>query len=265
MFDAERIYKFAGIFNMESSIENRLRSFQHKSDFRPKTISNLDKNRAVVSAYDIEYKNLTYTVLPGVFAPDIFKASYLFLDFFLDNVVLSPEQSFLEIGCGAGLVSINVAVGGCHNVVASDISPAAVKNTRLNSVRHDVSDRMEIYQSDVFSSIETGQTFDLIYWNMPFTWTDKVPEDVLEASLYDTNYRGLHSFVSGAGSFLKPDGKVLLGFSNSGGHLIAVDLLASKYNFLTSIVTEKTYKDGFTLQLIQLEMPDPELHSADSI
>lgn len=78
------------------------------------------------------------------------------------------NKSFLEIGSGIGYASIIAAKFGAKKVTAIDVSAAAVHCTKANAVLHDVPHLVEAIQSDLFASLQ-GRTFDLIYWNIPWS------------------------------------------------------------------------------------------------
>jgi release factor glutamine methyltransferase len=75
-------------------------------------------------------------------------------------------QKFLEIGCGCGVTSIEVAlqIKNC-DIFASDVSEEAMKNTEFNMNRYKI--KFEAKVSDIFGSWPK-QDFDVIFWNFPF-------------------------------------------------------------------------------------------------
>ena len=68
-----------------------------------------------------------------------------------------PEDHVLEVGCGSGLVSLELA-RQVESLVALDINPHAVRATRERGV--------EVIRSDLFEGIR-GK-FDLIIFNPPY-------------------------------------------------------------------------------------------------
>src|SRR3954454_22091474 len=72
----------------------------------------------------------------------------------------------IDIGCGTGLLAIQLALNGAEHVHAIDIDRRAVANTLANAGRNGVADRM------------TGEAVDL------YPWVPKARYDVLVASLY---------------------------------------------------------------------------------
>jgi S-methylmethionine-dependent homocysteine/selenocysteine methylase/SAM-dependent methyltransferase len=103
------------------------------------------------------------TVDAGVFAPT--QGSFLCWKY-LFAAGIGAGKRCLDVGCGCGVLSVQLALNGAEHVHGIDISRDAVANTLANAFRNGVSDRV------------TGDDIDLYEW---------VPEDrfdVVVASLY---------------------------------------------------------------------------------
>jgi S-methylmethionine-dependent homocysteine/selenocysteine methylase/SAM-dependent methyltransferase len=100
---------------------------------------------------------------PGVFAPT--QGSFLIWKYlFRENV--GAHQRCLDMGCGTGLLAIQMARNGAAHVHAIDIVAAATDNTLTNAFRNGVADRI------------TAEPQDL------FPWVPEERYDVIVASLY---------------------------------------------------------------------------------
>ncbi|WP_113698940.1 methyltransferase [Nonomuraea lactucae] len=157
-----------------------------------------------------------WDLLPGVFAPVHDLSTQLFTTW-----LPYPDQgSFLEIGCGAGVTAVTAALKGCAEVTALDISEEAVENTRLNVRRHGVGERVRVLRSDLFAELEEGARFDAIFWNSSFIELppDHVVHNVLERAIFDPGYTTHRSFLDQAAHYVRPDGRIFLGFSSLGNH-----------------------------------------------
>ena len=109
------------------------------------------------------------------------------LPFYVDERVLVPRSPFaelimarfepwldpagirriLEIGTGSGCMAIACALAFPESsVVATDISAAALEVARRNIVRHQVADRVQLVEGDLYAGL-TGP-FDLIVSNPPY-------------------------------------------------------------------------------------------------
>lgn len=100
---------------------------------------------------------------PGVFVPT--QGSLLVWKYLFQNRVGAGLRC-LDIGCGTGMLTVQLARNGADHVHAIDIDRKAVANTLSNAFRNDVADRV------------TGETVDL------FPWVPKEAYDLVVASLY---------------------------------------------------------------------------------
>ncbi|MBT1698979.1 methyltransferase [Fulvivirgaceae bacterium PWU4] len=107
------------------------------------------------------YNGITAVVLPGVFHPGLFSSTTFLLDFLKTQNL--EGKTFLELGCGSGLISVTAARAGAQ-VTASDLSMKALENTRRNAAQNNVA--MKVVYSDLFDKI--GRTFDWIIINPPY-------------------------------------------------------------------------------------------------
>jgi len=105
------------------------------------------------------------TVEPGVFAPT--QGSFLVWKYFYREGV-GAHQRCLDIGCGTGLLTVQLARNGAAHVHGIDIDPAAVKNTMANAFRNGVADRVSAAVQDLYP------------------WVPEERYDVIVASLYQT-------------------------------------------------------------------------------
>ncbi len=100
---------------------------------------------------------------PGVFVPT--QGSFLVWKHLFETG-LGEGTSCLDVGCGCGILAVQLALNGAASVHAIDIDRNAVANTLANAFRNGVSDRV------------TGDTADL------FDWEPDRSFDVVVASLY---------------------------------------------------------------------------------
>jgi S-methylmethionine-dependent homocysteine/selenocysteine methylase/SAM-dependent methyltransferase len=89
------------------------------------------------------------TVEPGVFVPA--EPSHMTWRYLFREGV-GAHQRCLDVGCGTGLLGIQLALNGAAHVLAVDIDQRAVANTLGNAFRNGVSDRL------------TAQVVDLYPW-----------------------------------------------------------------------------------------------------
>jgi release factor glutamine methyltransferase len=163
------------------------------------------------------------------------------------------EDNFLEIGCGAGYGSILAIKHGAKHVVATDINPSALENTRLNCERHKVEDKIEIIESDLFSNVH-GK-YSTTYWNHPFI---TAPEDykfdnIVERAVFDPGYKLLKRFLSESAQYLAEGGRVLVGLADVGG-LDYFRQLAEQYGFYEKEILRETGVEGNEIEVTLHEL-----------
>jgi homocysteine S-methyltransferase len=102
-------------------------------------------------------------VEPGVFVPT--QGSFLIWKHLFMNAIGKDERC-LDVGCGSGLLTAQLALNGAAAVHAIDIDNRAVANTLSNAFRNGVAERV------------TGERVDL------YPWDPQQRYDVVVASLY---------------------------------------------------------------------------------
>jgi S-methylmethionine-dependent homocysteine/selenocysteine methylase/SAM-dependent methyltransferase len=102
-------------------------------------------------------------VEPGVFEPT--QGSFLAWKYLFAEGI-GAHQRCLDIGCGQGLLTVQLARNGAAHVHAIDIDERAVKNTLTNAFRNGVADRVSAATQDLYP------------------WVPEERYDVIVASLY---------------------------------------------------------------------------------
>ncbi len=105
------------------------------------------------------------SIEPGVFVPT--QGSFLVWKYLFREGV-GAHQRCLDIGCGSGLLTVQMALNGATHVHAIDIDHAAVANTLTNAFRNGVADRVSADAVDLFP------------------WRPDERYDVIVASLFQT-------------------------------------------------------------------------------
>lgn len=211
-------------------------------------------------AHDYECLGHHFIIHEGVFPPTHFQSTGIFT-----RLIPYPKGGrFLEIGCGAGVTAVVAALSGCACVVATDISDAAVNNTRANIEKHGVNNIASTYQSDLFNKLNEGDKFDTIFWNSNFVF---IPEDyILDKKILhafcDVGYATHHRFFKEVKRFLAPGGVLLLGFSSQGDTAALKEML-SEYGYKYEMIASEFGGNGSQhqysiLKLIPLSLPHQE-------
>lgn len=79
-----------------------------------------------------------------------------------------PVERVLDLCCGGGSIAIGIAMHRTDwQVTGADLSPEALSLAAENVALHDLHDRLQLVESDLFSALD-GEVFDLIVSNPPY-------------------------------------------------------------------------------------------------
>lgn len=213
-------------------------------DFSVQVLEQSQKNERF--PYEIELLGMRFDVFANVFSPKYLPAA----DWFATKLPIDKGMDFLEIGPGIGVVALMAAAWGCRNVVASDINIDAVENTRHNALKLGVQDIVQVHHGSVYECLNDSDAFDVIFWNVPFFIENRTDEDdILQLSITDPGYRAIRTYVSQADKFLKPGGKLMLGFSSTIGDFDALDALVADCGRTLQVFSEEVFMSQVELHL----------------
>lgn len=132
-----------------------------------------------------------------------------------------PQRSeVLEVGCGSGCLTLLAAqelAGLEARIHASDLLPEAVATTRYNVTRS--ANHAGLFQllpaGDLFEPVPDGHRFDLIIFNAP--WVVSRARNRAELAIHDEGQRIVGRFFDEVPEYLKPGGRILLGYADASG------------------------------------------------
>jgi release factor glutamine methyltransferase len=221
------------------------RSFARGQDLMQRTV------RDVTQPTTFALLGREWTLLPQVFSPMHTPITELFTSWLPYPV----GGSFLEIGSGAGVTAVTAALAGCRRVTAVDISASAVENTRLNVARHRVTRTVRVVKGDLFEALQPDERFDLVFWNSSFVEppAGHVNEGEFDRAFFDPDYRTHERFLREAPRYLRPSGRLVLGFSDLGNRHRLEELAAASGFELSIIRAEKRQTEiQIEFQLVEL-------------
>ncbi|MFQ6096889.1 MAG: 50S ribosomal protein L11 methyltransferase [Armatimonadota bacterium] len=162
-----------------------------------------DRRRAAEGLY-VRALGARITILPHVFVPQDENV----VNLLADRLRLPEAATVLDMGTGTGVLAFVAANAGAARVIATDNSPYAVRNARLNAERLGLTDRVHVRgPADLFDAV-ADERFDVVIFNAP--WVCGEAKTLYEAAIYDEGFRVLRRFLAQVAAFLTDDGRVLL-------------------------------------------------------
>jgi release factor glutamine methyltransferase len=114
-----------------------------------------------------EFFQLEFEVTPDVLIPR--PETELIVEVGIEILRDKAAPFFADVGAGSGAIAISLLRELPRaRALAVDISPGALAVTKRNAERHAVTDRLQLVESDLFSTIDPRAAFDLIVSNPPY-------------------------------------------------------------------------------------------------
>jgi release factor glutamine methyltransferase len=177
------------------------------------------------------YNRINIKVFSGVFHPGLFYSTKFLLQF-LEGQSLRGK-SFLELGCGTGLVSIASAKKGAK-VTACDLSRKAIDNCKINAAANQVS--INILHSDLFGSIPK-QTFDWIIINPPY-YAQPVKKEEDLAWYCGEQFEYFEKLFSTINEYISNQSQIIMVLT-LGCNLDQIFKIANRHHFHFQLIQEK--------------------------
>lgn len=132
----------------------------------------------------------------------------------LKVIEVSEGESFLDMGCGTGLIAIHAARHG-NSTTAVDINPHAIELTKRNAAKNGV--RVHVVSSDLFAKVDGY--FDVIAFNPPYLPGDSTSTSWIERAWSggSTGSEVSSRFLEEAWRHLAPGGRIYMVLSSLTG------------------------------------------------
>ncbi|MCL4332911.1 MAG: methyltransferase [Candidatus Thermoplasmatota archaeon] len=127
----------------------------------------------------------------------------------LDEV--KESDRVLDMGTGSGINAI-LAASNSSNVVAVDVNTYCLDAGTRNAEKNGVGSKIEFRESDLFNNVNGA--FDLIIFDPLFRWF--APRDIRGVAVADENFRTVTAFFNEVRNYLKPGGRILIFYGDSG-------------------------------------------------
>jgi len=166
---------------------------------------------------------------------------------------IRPDEYFLEVGTGCGLVAVVAAKIGAK-VIATDQSILAVQNAQENIALHNLTGQVEIRHGNFFDPIRADEKFTLIAFNPPYLPSTK--QDPAFDAAWSGGVTGREiseGFLAQAPKFLEKTGRLLLIHSSLANH----EQTQAHLQRLFHDVRVKAEKPLFFERLILFEAKNP--------
>jgi release factor glutamine methyltransferase len=147
-------------------------------------------------------------VFPDVYPPS--EDTYLLLD----AIDVRADDTFLEVGCGAGLITV-VAANQAQSTVSIDSSYVAASNTRENLRRNNQTRNCHVFESDLLAALAPSVRFSLIVFNPPYLPQDHEHTDLDHALVGgEAGTELTQRFIRQAADHLLEGGRIFVVVSN---------------------------------------------------
>ena len=185
-------------------------------------------------------------VHPDVFPPQMTFSTKILLDF-IKNFPLQ-NKTFLELGCGCGIISIYAAKKEAI-VTATDINKTALEFLEKAAANNSVA--ITITESNLFEKLE-GKTFDYILINPPYY--PKTPTSIKDKAWFcGENFEYFEQLFLQLPHFITPKNEVYMILSQD-CNIQNIKAIALKNNISFDLIAKKkaAAEKNYIFQLISL-------------
>lgn len=180
------------------------------------------------------YREYKFEIFDDVYEPA--EDTYLLAD----NLYMEKGSIVLDLGTGCGILGI-IAAKKAKMVVATDISPIAVKCAKHNMKINGLNKNINIILGDLFQPLRDKKIFDLIVFNPPYLPKSPYDTDNWLSKAWNGGKRGrkvIDRFLEEFNNYLKHRGILQLVQSNLSNLKLTIKKLEEK-GFLVEVTAAK--------------------------
>lgn len=168
-----------------------------------------------------------FVIHSKVLRPEKMIALYLARWLFFNNGIYI-NKTVIDMGCGSGIQGVVAGLCGAKKVIFSDLSPAAVTNTKENVKKFKLQNKSSVAKGDLFEKIK-GKA-DVIIFNHPF-FSDSTIEKLLVSSSMLERGKLIHRFFEETKKYLKKDGVIIMPYFHLAGAVNDPAIQARKHKY----------------------------------
>ncbi|WP_422105070.1 methyltransferase domain-containing protein [Winogradskyella sp.] len=254
----EWIIKFKSEKNsfFKSKIHNYLGLLQEKWNANESIISDIIVKHEKYDKSKCQVSDIVLGLNKDSFIPTLGKVSIPFIEYVAKQVKTS--DLVLDLGTGTGFYPIYLAYYKKCKVFGADITATSINlaknNARTNSVS-EYTDFILCDKKDLFSNIDKNEQYDLIIANLPFSALRNTYKT--KKSSYMNSFCGskeiLQNLILGSQFHIKPHGKLIFCYGDSGYKDFLVDLIEiSSWKYLKEIQKIETKDEVFYIYELEL-------------
>ncbi len=181
-----------------------------------------------------------FSVHSKVLRPEIMNAMHLARWLFFNNG-LYVNKIVIDMGSGTGIQGVVAGLYGAKQVIFSDLSYAAVQNTKENVKIFKLGNKSEVYEGDLFQKIKTKA--DIIIFNHPFFSTQTMEEDIITKSV-NNNGSLIHRFLEDSKKFLTKGGLIVMPYFHLAGEINDPAVQAPKHGYTVKEISRGNLNTG---------------------
>ena len=192
--------------------------------------------------YRVEVKigdrNIPIDIYPEVFPP---KSDYSVSSRSIYEAVGNLHgMKVADIGSGTGIESIVAILAGADHVDATDISSVAFECATHNVSQNGLSDKISVYQGDLFSALPADTRYDVIIANVPIVNFKPDKESGITNALYDPDFLIHKRLLTEGVGRLSENGYIT--FTHANLQSAGSDMPESDFDDIEEIIAEHSYE-----------------------